>query len=111
MRHLAVLLITLPLLACGKDSPVSPTSAAACSTSNTAQLAFENRSPDRLTYSVLLDNINTATLGPGQTSQFQTVAAGVQHRVVFRYTNTNLTACIAEPIPVRCSSQTIFCAL
>lgn len=100
-------------VACGKDSPpVAPTpppQVSACQANNTGDLIFENRNPNNRTYTVFMDGANVGTIAPGQLTPARTVAAGVAHPVNFLYTNTTLIACTAQPIPVRCTTQTYFC--
>ena len=106
-----IVLLSMMTVACGgSKSAMAPTPVVpVCQSNNTATLTFENRTANR-THDLYLDNANAALLGPGQTSRAFTVAAGVQHSVVWRYTNTYLSACVTTPIPAVCSSQLYFCA-
>lgn len=102
----ALLLSLVLLSACGGESPTSPGS---CQKSQTAQLTFQNRSGISATYDVYVDGVKQFTISPQQQSPAHTVAAGVQHRIEFRYTNTTANACFANPIPIACSNEAIFC--
>lgn len=103
-----LLLSLLVLAACGK-SPAQPT-VEPCVTNNTAQLAFGNRA-QATTHDVFLDGARIVTLTPGQDSPRQTVAAGVQHTVEFRITNTGIAACQpSTPVLAQCSDRIITCA-
>jgi ABC-type Fe3+-hydroxamate transport system substrate-binding protein len=104
-----VLLSAVLFSACGDDGPTTP-STPACERNNTATITLQNRNASNLTYDVYVDAGRVAVLAPGQDSSPQTVAAGVQHSVIWYYTNTSLQACFVNPIPVRCSTQAYFCS-
>lgn len=113
MKYILLVALGVVAIGCGGDStPNRPTPAVVplCQTNNSAVLFFENRSPLSRTFDLYLDGANFAVIPPTQTSAPFTVSAGVQHRVEFRLTNTNLVICSASPIPVQCSTQTYFCA-
>lgn len=107
-RYVILLPALVSLVACGNDSAPSK-AAPACQSNNTAIITFENRTTNR-THDLYLDNGKIALLGPGQTSQPVTVAAAVQHSVVWFYTNTSLAACVVNPIPATCSTTHYFCS-
>lgn len=113
MARILMVLITATLFTwCGADAPptpIAPPPAPACQTNNTAILRFENRSSSNRTYDVFVDNARVATIAPTQLSADHVVVAGVRHIVDFFYTNTAVRACVIDPIPVRCSTQTYFC--
>lgn len=110
-----VLIAVLGLIAvvnCGsKSNPAAPVAPPAplCQTRNTAALRFENRSVLNRTYDVFIDNSLATTITPGQTSGEHTVVAGVRHPVDFFYTNTRIRACLVDPVPIQCTTQTYFC--
>src|SRR5262245_14692584 len=118
-RVVVSLLVVVPLslAACGGSPtapapppPPPPPVVAACQAQNFAVLVFANQHT-RLTYDIVVDNTITGAIGPGVVTPPYPVAAGVQHRVEFRYTNTNLVACIATPVPVVCTTTGLSCAL
>ena len=93
-----------------QPTPTSPSSVVpACRTNNTATVTFENRSANR-TYDILWDNARVTTLGPGVTSPSFSVAAGVQHTLEFRVSNTTTLACTrSTPTLAQCSGHTLSC--
>lgn len=89
--------------------PEPPPPEPACQRFNTADVSFENRS-GRSTYDVILDGAGIGSIGPGR-SITQTVAAGVEHSVLFRFANTAAPACTeARPVWIRCTSNTLSCS-
>jgi hypothetical protein len=115
MKYL-ILSVALACAACGNDSPSSPSKSTpppptvpACQSNTTAQLTFENRTPN-YSHDLYLDGAKMALLGPGQTSQPFTVAANTQHQVRWVYTNTNRTACTVMPVPATCSTTLYYCS-
>ncbi len=99
--------------ACGStnssSTPTAP-SAPACQVNNTATVSFENRSTSNTTYSVVWDGSTKTTLAPSVKSDAYTVAAGVQHTLVFRIANSANNACSpSTPTLAQCSSQTYWC--
>jgi hypothetical protein len=100
------------LLACGDDDSAPPTApyVPECERNDTAYLSFRNDSS--VVYEVWLDGLLVVpSLSPGQVSSKVTVAAGVQHSVVFRNKATGMDVCFASPIPARCSDRGIYCDL
>ena len=90
--------------------PPNGPSGNACSSNNTAQVSFRNLSNSNSTYNVIWDGSNLVTITPGSESQQFTVAAGVQHTLVFRITNTNNNACSpSTPTLTQCSSRFFSC--
>jgi len=80
-----------------------------CAANGTAQIQFSNRSANS-TYSVVWDGSITATLAPGVTSEFMTVAAG-DHTLEFRYANSSTSACsVSTPVLAQCSSMVYWCS-
>jgi hypothetical protein len=109
--RLTALLLALLASACGGDSPspTAPTPPPACQANNTGTLILGNRS--QRTYTVSLNGATIATLGPGQDTSPQTLAAGVAHAVRFIYSNTTLLACTpSAPILAQCMTTTHTCA-
>jgi hypothetical protein len=100
------LLAAVSVLGCGKEAPTAP-SPPACQANNTAQVAFNNART--VTLDVFLGGVRLGTLAPSQTSPFNTVAAGVQHSLEFRVTNTTVTACFGTPVFAQCETRTISC--
>ncbi|MCH7565529.1 MAG: hypothetical protein IH968_17085 [Gemmatimonadetes bacterium] len=91
------------------DAPTGPEQTA-CEANNSAQISFRNNSNTNRTYNVIWDGSNLVTITPGSTSRQFTVAAGVQHTLVFRFTNTNTNACNpSTPTLSQCSTGTISC--
>jgi len=113
MRRVIVLTVLLATNACsGDDTPTAPTPppVAACQANNTAGLAFHNHSTTR-TYTITFNGASVATLGPGQVTGAQDVAAGTTHTVTFLYANTSTLACQPfTPNLARCSVTTLACA-
>jgi len=104
----AVLAALSALLGCNALSPTSLSSD--CEQNNTASVAFENRSTSSKTYTVIWDGSNLETLAPGVKGEKHTVAAGVQHVLVFRVSNTSQNACSPSmPTPAQCSSTSYWC--
>lgn len=99
---------TVAAAGCSVDSTTGPGSN--CASNNTAQISFRNNSNTNSTYTVIWDGATLTTIAPGQTSQEFTVAAGVQHSLVFRHTNTNANACNpSTPTLSQCSSRIFSC--
>lgn len=114
MRKWLLVGLVLAEVGCWSPTPTAPTptpaAVPACQTNNTAEISFENRSNSNTTYYVLWDGSNLLTLAPGQKSDPRTVAAGVQHTLVFRISNTNSNACTpSTPTLPQCSSNTYSC--
>jgi hypothetical protein len=107
-----VLLLALAAPACSGTSPtpITPTVVLpACQQNNTADVTLRNSSTS-FTMDVLVDNIVKGSVAPSQTLTV-TVAAGVQHSVVMRYTNTALNACNSPAASfAQCSTQTLTCS-
>ena len=103
----ATLVSLAAVIACNTDT--GPT-ASACQANNTASVIFSNRSTSNTTYDVIWDGGRVATLATGQDSDTNTAAAGVQHTLVFKITNTNTAACSpSTPTLAQCSGQTFTC--
>lgn len=93
----------------GSDVPTGPT-VADCEANNTAKIRFRNSSNSNRTYTVIWDGATLATVSPGSETQQFTVAAGVQHTLVFRFTNTSTNACTpSTPTLAQCAARIISC--
>lgn len=80
-----------------------------CEVNNTAIVTFSNKSASS-TYAVLWDGSIITTLAPGETSESYTVSAGIQHTLLFRYSNSTTAACSqSTPTLAQCSSINYFC--
>lgn len=80
-----------------------------CAANGTAQVQFSNRSASS-TYSIVWDGSTMATLAPGVTSEFYTVAAG-SHTLAFKYSNSANYACSeSTPNLAQCSSMVYWCS-
>jgi len=106
----AVTIVSLPACSGSLSTLTAPTEPG-CQTGNTATVYFESRSVSNRTYDILLDGSQVAAVGPAQNSNLFVVAAGVQHTVLFRLSNTGIAAC-AELTPVfaQCANQIVGCA-
>lgn len=114
MRRL-VLMGALFLAGCGgKSTPTAPAAPPipACQANNTATVRFENRSNINAAYDIIWDGSTILTLPAGQISNPYTVAASVQHRLTFTYTNTGgrLACATSTPTLAQCSNMTYWCA-
>ena len=114
MRRMLALVVCVAALSCGgtTSSPTTPTTptVSACQSNNTATVTFENRSASNKTYTVVWDGSNLTTLAPTQKSQAYTVAAGVQHTLTFKVTNSSALACsTSSPTLAQCSSNNYWC--
>ncbi len=100
---------TVSATGCSSSDSTGPAQSA-CETNNTALVSFRNNSNTNRTYNVIWDGVNRATITPGSESEKFTVAAGVQHTLVFRYTNTNTNACTpSTPTLAQCSNMWFNC--
>lgn len=110
----SLIAIVLTVGCAGKtDTPTAPTPipVAACVTNNTADITFENRFSSS-TLDVIWDGskLSLSPLGPGVKSGTITVAAGVAHTLLYRYTNTQTVACTqSSPVLAQCSTFNFWC--
>jgi len=82
-----------------------------CQTNNTATVEFRNTSNTNTTYDIVWDGSKLTVVAPGQTSSKYTVAAGIQHTMVFKATNTNNNACTpSTPTFAQCSVNWLSCS-
>lgn len=93
------------------DKATAPVvSAPACETNNTASIKYENRSNTNATYDIIWDGSKVTTITPGSLSPAYNVAAGIQHTLLFKFTNTNTAACNqSTPTLAQCSSHVYWC--
>jgi len=104
------LLVSLMMVG-GCSSPLTPTTPTkpACETNHTAEVTFQNKSANNLTYDVIWDGSKLTTIAPGASSQVYTVSAAT-HTLQFRITNTSLPACTqSSPVLAQCQSYTYWC--
>ncbi len=82
----------------------------ACFFNDTGTLWVENKSQRGLTYSVLVDNINYGTVGPGQRKSFDDIPAG-DRILVFEVYPSGQIACqpAVVHIPLCGASSVISC--
>ena len=100
--------MTVGTTGCSSDS--TGPAGSDCETNNTALIRFGNNSNTNSTYNVIWDGSNLVTITPGTESQQFTVAAGVQHTLVFRITNTNNNACSpSTPTLSQCAARIFSC--
>lgn len=113
MPRVALLVGVVTLtVGCGSNpvAPPPPPPPPSCQANNTADVSFGNRS-STTTMDIVWDGVRILTLPPGQTSPSRAVAAGVQHTLEARITNTSLLACnVSTPIPAQCSTPVYTCA-
>lgn len=92
-------------------APAVPDPVPACEQNNTATVEFRNTSNSNTTYDVIWDGSKITSVGPNQTSQKYTVAAGVQHTMVFKVTNTSNNACsLSTPTFAQCAEHWLSCS-
>ncbi len=108
--------ILVLLIGCSGDDDVmgpaapDPDPVLSCETNNTATVVFENRSNTNSTYDIIWDGSKVATVTPGNKTESFTVAAGIQHTLLYKYTNTNNLACTqATPTYAQCASRLQWC--
>ena len=99
------------LMGCTADDAVAPTPAVlSCQANNTAKLVFRNLSNSNATYDLIWDGAKLFTIAPNGESDTLTTAAGVQHTMLFQFTNSNNNACnAATPTLAQCSRGWFSC--
>ncbi len=99
------------LMGCSDSENVAaPSPTLSCQTNNTAKLVFRNQSNTNATYDLLWNGSKLYTVVPQGVSPTLTVAAGIQHALVFRFTNTSNNACTpSTPTPAQCSNRFYSC--
>jgi len=81
-----------------------------CEANGTGEITFGNNSNTNSTYDIIWDGAKIATIAPGQESDVFTVAASIQHTLVFQFTNTSDLACTAStPVIAQCDSRIFSC--
>jgi len=81
-----------------------------CETNNTGKVYFINHSNSNSTYDVIWDGVKIFTVAPNQQSPTITVSAGIQHTLLFRFTNTSNGACTqSTPIIPQCETWWFDC--
>ncbi|MCH8288782.1 MAG: DUF4397 domain-containing protein [Candidatus Marinimicrobia bacterium] len=82
----------------------------ACEVNQTAQVRFTNLSNTSKTHDVIWDGSKIATVSPGDTTNFFTVTANIEHTLQFKFTNTSDPACTeSTPILAQCSFPIFWC--
>ncbi len=82
----------------------------ACEVNQTAQVRFTNLSNTNSTHDVIWDGSKIATIAPGDTTNYFTVTANIEHTLQFKFTNTSDPACTeSKPILAQCSFHTFWC--
>jgi PBP1b-binding outer membrane lipoprotein LpoB len=113
-NYIIVLALLVSLVILGScSSPTAPDvpSKPECETNNTAQVQFKNESNTNTTYDVMWDGAYFLTVAPGITSAKYAVAAGTQHTLEFRITNTHQTSCGPSwPNLAQCSIHVFSCS-
>ena len=103
-------LILASLMGCSGDDVVTPPPSLACQVNNTAKLVFRNISNTNATYDLLWDGAKLYTIAPGSESDTLITAAGVQHTMLFKFTNSSSNACNpATPTLAQCSRGWFSC--
>jgi hypothetical protein len=87
-----------------------PEPSPACQINNTGGVYFKNQSNTNATYDIIWDGSKIATVPPNDSSTTFTATAGIQHTLVFEFTNTNNPACNpATPILTQCKTVWFSC--
>lgn len=95
---------------CDPGGSTTGPSASDCEANNTANIRFKNNSNTNRTYTVIWNGSTLATISPGSETEQFTVAAGVQHTLVFRFTNTSTNACTpSTPTLAQCAARILSC--
>ena len=82
----------------------------ACEANQTASVRFTNLSSTSSTHDVIWDGSKIATVIPGDTTEYFTVTANIEHTLQFKFTNSSDPACNeSKPIIAQCSFQTYWC--
>ncbi len=99
------------LMGCSDSENVAaPSPTLSCQVNNTAKLVFRNQSNTNATYDLLWDGSKLYTIAPGSESDTLVTAAGVQHTLLFQFTNSSNNACnAATPTLAQCSNGWFSC--
>ena len=82
----------------------------ACEVNQTAQVRFTNLSNTNSTHDVIWDGSKIATIAPGDTTNYFTVTANIEHTLQFKFTNTSDPACTeSKPILAQCRFNIFWC--
>ncbi len=101
----------LSLMACSDSENVAaPSPTLSCQVNNTAKLVFRNQSNTNATYDLLWNGSKLFTIAPGSESDTLVTAAGIQHTLLFQFTNSSNNACNpATPTLAQCSNGWFSC--
>ncbi len=92
------------------DLPPPPPPLPACEVNNTATAEFRNLSNSNSTHDIIWNGSKLYTVPPAGISETLTVAAGIQHTLVFQFTNTSTNACTpSTPTLAQCSNRFYSC--
>ena len=92
------------------ENVAAPSPTLSCQTNNTAKLVFRNQSNTNATYDLLWNGSKLFTIAPGSESDTLVTAAGIQHTLVFQFTNSSNNACNpATPTLAQCSNGWFSC--
>ena len=101
------------LMGCTADDVADPTptpTTLACQVNNTAKLVFRNLSNSNSTYDLIWDGSKLYTIAPGIETDTLVTAAGVQHTLLFKFTNNAGNACTpSTPTLAQCSRSWFSC--
>jgi hypothetical protein len=103
---LAILPISIYIVACDAGGSVAIKPAEACETNNTAELTIQNNS--ETIYSIYIDDTYVFSLQKSMVKT-QTVSAGVNHKVDFKTESTNVKCTINKNLE-KCTSGTVACS-
>lgn len=99
------------LMGCSDSENVAaPSPTLSCQVNNTAKLVFRNQSNTNATYDLIWDGSKRYTIAPGSETDTLVTAAGVQHTLVFQFTNSSNSACNpSTPTLAQCYSGWFAC--
>ncbi len=99
------------LMGCSDSENVAaPSPTLSCQVNNTAKLVFRNQSNTNATYDLLWNGSKLFTIAPGSESDTLVTAAGIQHTLLFQFTNSSNNACNpATPTLAQCSNGWFSC--
>ncbi len=102
----------IPLMGCSdSENVVAPSPTLSCQVNNTAKLVFRNLSNTNSTYDLVWDGSKIFTIAPGAETDTLVTAAGVQHIMQFKFTNSNNNACTqGTPNLAQCSRGWFSCS-
>ena len=101
------------LMGCSDSADVvapPPPTTLQCQVNNTGKLVFRNQSNTNATYDLIWDGSKLYTIAPGSETDTLVTAAGVQHTLLFQFTNSSNNACnAATPTLAQCSNGWFSC--